>query len=169
MIIEKVSGEPYAAYIQKHILDPVGMRDSGYGSNDEIIEHRAAGYNRVNDEWRNAQFLAMSIPYSAGSLYSTADDLLLLDRAFNGLSLLNAASQDLMYTNYGDGWGLGWNVFRVYGHRQFAKGGEANGFKTGIARYPDDRLTIIVLSNLEEAPVEDIFADLKQLYLSIPK
>jgi D-alanyl-D-alanine carboxypeptidase len=169
VIIEKLSGEAYAGYVRKHILDLAGMHDSGYDLSDEIIARRAAGYVRTDGDWQNAPFLAMSIPYSAGSLYSTVDDLLRLDQAFYALKPLNAASQKVMFTNYGNHWGMGWNIFRQSGHDQIANEGDVNGFRTGFARYPDDKLTIIVLSNLEGAPIEDIFADLKLLYLGIPK
>jgi CubicO group peptidase (beta-lactamase class C family) len=169
VIIENLSGEAYAHYIRKHILEPLGMHDSGYDLNEKIIPRRAAGYVRTTDDWQNAPFLAMSIPYSAGSLYSTVSDLLRLDHAFYALKPLSAASQKLMFTNYGDHWGMGWNIFQQSGHDQFANEGEVNGFHTGIARYPDDKLKIIVLSNFEGAPIEDIFDDLKLLYLGIPK
>jgi D-alanyl-D-alanine carboxypeptidase len=91
-IVEKLSGESYAEYIQKHIFDPLGMRDSGYDSSEKIIPRRAAGYDNQHDQWSNAAFLSMTLPYAAGSLYSTVDDMLIWDQALYSAKPLSAAS-----------------------------------------------------------------------------
>src|SRR5215467_3341635 len=69
-LIEKISGQSYADFLQENIFTPLGMKDSGYDSNFKVIAHRAAGYTRGKDGVENAGFIHMSIPFSAGSLYS---------------------------------------------------------------------------------------------------
>ena len=80
-IIEKVSGKSYEQYLQETILDPLKMVNSGYDHADVILKNRAAGYEKRGKKIRNAPYLDMSIPYAAGSLYSTVEDLYLWDQA----------------------------------------------------------------------------------------
>ena len=80
-IIEKIEGTTYEESLQQRIFDPLGMHDSGYDHHDTILPNRAAGYERQGAGYRNAAYLDMSLPYAAGSLYSTVEDLALWDRA----------------------------------------------------------------------------------------
>ena len=75
-LIEKVSGESYADFVQKNIFTPLGMKDSGYDSASAIIPHRASGYVAGPQGRENAGFIHMSVPFAAGALYSTTEDLL---------------------------------------------------------------------------------------------
>src|SRR5260370_22725029 len=77
-LIEKISGKTYSQFVQENIFTPLGMKDSGYDSNSAIIERRASGYSPSPEGPVNAGFIHMSIPFAAGSLYSTTEDLLLL-------------------------------------------------------------------------------------------
>ena len=67
------------------------MRDSGYDSNSAVIPHRAAGYTFSNNHFENAGFVHMSVPYGAGALYSTTEDLLKWEQALFGGKVLTAA------------------------------------------------------------------------------
>jgi CubicO group peptidase (beta-lactamase class C family) len=164
-IIERVSGESYADYLQKHIFDPLGMKNSGYDSSDKIIPHRAEGYQSNKGEFVNAPFIDMSLPYAAGSLYSTVDDLLIWDQALYAGKPLSPASMQQMFTDYGNKIGFGWVIDDKYGHRHIWANGAINGFRSILSRYPDDKLTAIVLANVLPAPVEKMESDLAGLYL----
>jgi len=74
-IIEQITGKPYARVLQERIFDPVGMKDSGYDDDAPLIKKRAAGYQKTPNGYENAAYLDMLLPYSAGSLYSTVEDL----------------------------------------------------------------------------------------------
>jgi len=80
-IIEKVTGQTYEQALKARILDPLGMKNTGYDHFGNIIEKRASGYEKGPDGYRNAGYLDMSIPYAAGSMYSTVEDLYLWDQA----------------------------------------------------------------------------------------
>jgi CubicO group peptidase (beta-lactamase class C family) len=80
-IIEKVTGKPYEQVLKENILDPLGMKNTGYDHFDAVLSKRASGYNKTPKGYINAPYLDMSIPYAAGSLYSTVEDLYLWDRA----------------------------------------------------------------------------------------
>jgi CubicO group peptidase (beta-lactamase class C family) len=75
-LIEKISGQDYATFVQQNIFTPLDMKDSGYDSNSAIIPRRASGYATGHDGLVNAGFVHMSVPFAAGGLYSTTEDLL---------------------------------------------------------------------------------------------
>jgi len=165
-IIEKASGETYADYVQKHIFDPLGMKDSGYDSTAKIIPHRAEGYQPDKGGFVNAPFVDMSLPYAAGSLYSTVDDLLTWDQALYAAKPLKPESLSRMFTDYGNKYGFGWVIDEKFGHKRIWHNGGINGFRSILSRYPDDKLTIVVLANLIPSPVEKMESDLAGIYLA---
>src|SRR5947199_5748194 len=95
-LIEKISGQSYADFVEQNIFKPLGMKDSGYDSNSAIIAHRAAGYMPTPKGPVNASFVHMSIPLSAGALYSTTEDLLRWEQGLFGGKLLKAESLQKM-------------------------------------------------------------------------
>ena len=110
LIIETVSGESYASFLQKNLFDPIGMKDSGYDSSTAISPRRASGYTPGPDGPLNAAFLDMSIPYAAGALYSTTEDLLRWEKALFGGKVLKAASLEKMTKPFKNDYALGVSV-----------------------------------------------------------
>lgn len=101
-LLEKISGQSYQNFLAANIFKPLGMNDSGYDSNSEIIPHRAAGYMPGPNGSVNASYIDMTIPFSAGALYSTTEDLLRWEEALFGGKVLNAASFKKMTTPFKD-------------------------------------------------------------------
>nr|WP_318284184.1 MULTISPECIES: serine hydrolase [unclassified Methylobacterium] len=173
MVIEAASGRSYEAYLRETILAPLGLKQTGYDDLTAILPRRAAGYRRGRAQWRNAVPMAASSAYAAGALYSTVDDLLAWDEALAGPRLLSEASRTAMFADNGTGYALGWFVSRVFGkpgdrssgHRLVGHAGSIPGFLSINDVYPDDRLTVIVLSNTETAPAQKIARDLAALHL----
>lgn len=163
VIIEKVSGEKYPAYLRKHIFDPLDMRDSGYDVTADILKNRAAGYRSGPDGFHNSDYIDMSLPYAAGSLYSTVRDLYRWDRALYTDKVLTKASREKMWTPVMNDYGYGWGIKQVRNHKQIAHGGGINGFSTFIARYPSDDAVVIVLSNNERSNAGAIASALEQI------
>jgi CubicO group peptidase (beta-lactamase class C family) len=161
-VIENVSGEPYARYLAEHIFEPLGMNDTGYDSPARIIPRRASGYRRDGDTGilLNATYLDMSIPYSAGALYSTVNDIYRWDRALYSEKLVSNKSLNQMFTPYRDGYGFGWKILKEFQRKAVAYGGKINGFSASIRRYPDDDACVIVLSNLQSVDAEKVSHDL---------
>lgn len=151
-VIEKVSGQTYAAYVQNHIFTPLGMKDTGYDVSTTVLPRRAAGYNVTGGKAKNADFLAMTLPYAAGSLYSTVDDLLIWDQGLHAGKVLKPASVAAMFTDYGFKYGFGEGVSVQSGRRSWSHSGGINGFSTMLTHLPDDGLTVVVLGNIEQAP-----------------
>jgi CubicO group peptidase (beta-lactamase class C family) len=96
-IIEKVTGKPYEQVIKQNIFDPLGMKNSGYDHWGTILNKRATGYTKTAAGYDTAPYLDMSIPYAAGSLYSTVEDLYLWDQALYGEKVLSAKSKELLF------------------------------------------------------------------------
>ena len=152
-IIEEVTGESYERQLKKRILEPLEMRDTGYDHGAEVIERRAAGYERAGNGYRNAGYLDMTIPYSAGSLYSTVEDLLRWDQALYGDTLLSEESKEKMFDPFLDDYAYGWTVTTVpvgadgADRTVIAHGGGINGFNTLISRVIEDRHLVVLLNN----------------------
>ena len=166
-IIEKVSGQTYADYLQSHIFGPLGMTGSGYDSFSRIIPGRASGYEQGPTGWRNAAFLDMSGPFSAGALYSDVDDFVKWDRALNAGTLLSAASLKAMVTDYGHHYGFGWTIDQKWGQDRIWHNGGINGFVSSFQRYPKARIISVALSN-EMLDADKLAADLAGLCMGAP-
>jgi CubicO group peptidase (beta-lactamase class C family) len=159
-VLEKASGESYEKFLRDNIFGPLGMKDSGYDSNSAIILRRASGYGPGKDGPMNAEFIHMSIPFSAGALYSTTEDLLRWQRGLFGGKLLSAASLAKMTTPFKDDYACGVGVRTVNGRRVIDHGGGIEGFNTFLAYYPDDKLTVVALSNLNGGAPQQIVSQL---------
>ena len=97
-IIEKVSGTSYEKFVNENLFMPLGMRDSGYDSNQAIVMHRAAGYGPGPNGPVNSRYVDMTVPYAAGALYSTTEDLLRWERSLFGGKVLSKPSLKKMTT-----------------------------------------------------------------------
>jgi CubicO group peptidase (beta-lactamase class C family) len=165
MVIEKVSERPYADYLREEFFKPLGMADTGYETEDAVMARRASGYMRTRDGWTTGPFMAPSAAYAAGALYSTVGDLLKWDQALYGDRLVSKAGRDLMFADYRNHYGLGWQVDETWGTRRLSHGGATPGFQASFQRYPDRRLTVAALSNSELGVAEKLATDLAGLCL----
>jgi len=152
-LIEKISQQSYRQFVQENIFNPLGMKDSGYDSNSEIILHRASGYTPSPKGMTNADYIDMTIPFSAGALYSTTEDLLRWEQGLMGGKVLSPSSLQKMTTPFKNNYAFGLGVHTASGHKLMDHGGGIEGFNTFLAYYPEDKLTVVVLANLNgEAP-----------------
>jgi CubicO group peptidase (beta-lactamase class C family) len=155
-IVEKVSGDSYEKFVRENIFTPLGMTNSGYDSNSAIIRHRAAGYSPGRGGVENAGFIHMTVPQGAGALYSTTGDLLKWELGLFGGKVVKAATLDRMTTPFKNNYAFGLGVETSGGRKKISHGGGIEGFNTQLAYYPEDKLTIAVLANLNGPAVGDI-------------
>jgi CubicO group peptidase (beta-lactamase class C family) len=156
MLIEKVSGEPYAEFLKSNIFERLDMKNSGYDRATDILKERASGYRIKNGGLANADFIDMTIPYTAGGIYSTVEDMYRWNEALaQDGKLLSADSLKQMFTEYpeatyqGQHYGYGVVISRQkFGKLLYYHGGGVEGFSSSIQRYPSERVCIVVLSNL---------------------
>lgn len=154
VILETVSGEPYEKLLRERIFDPLGMDDSGYDSTRPLLSKRAAGYDKQFDgSYVNTAYLDMTQPFSAGSLYSTVEDLYRWDQSFYADQVLSRKSKQLMLTPGLSNYGYGWTILNKDGQTIIQHGGGINGFNTLITRIPDPKRVIILLNNTGAAPL----------------
>ena len=158
ILIHKVTGKFYGDFLQERIFKPLGMNRTRIISEDDIIPRRAAGYRLVKGELKNQEWVSPSLNSTAdGALYFTVEDLQKWDAALYTEKLLKKSSLERMWTveklNNGKpnkaGYGFAWEMKTVNGHRLIGHGGAWQGFTCYIARYVDDRLTIVALTNLD--------------------
>ncbi|MCA1566136.1 MAG: serine hydrolase [Acidobacteria bacterium] len=155
-IIEKIHGKPYEQVIKENIFDPLGMKNSGYDRHDTILSKRASGYQKTPAGYTNAPYLDMSIPYAAGSLYSTVEDLYLWDQALYADKIVSAKSKELMYKPFLDNYAYGWNISKVNLAQSketvnsVAHSGGIHGFSTLLTRYPEQKHLIVLLDNTSQ-------------------
>lgn len=160
-IIEKVSGESYADFVEKHIFTPAGMTASLYDNPLKRVPRRVAGHQMGEDGiYAPAPYLSMSGPYAAGALASTVDDLRRWNEALLAGKLISRASLEKAWTPYtlNDGkksnYGFGWGIGQYAGQRLISHNGGIHGFTTSMLLFPEKQLTIAVLSNGNELDPE---------------
>jgi len=153
VIIEEIEGKTYEASLQERILDPLGMDDTGYDHHGTILAKRAAGYERQGTSYINAPYLDMSLPYAAGSLYSTVEDLYTWDRALYTDQVLPADLKEKMFTPYMNEYGYGWAIRdRTLGETEqtvktIGHGGGNIGTTTYMVYLPDYDVSLVVMIN----------------------
>lgn len=161
-LIEQVSGMAYADYVQARIFAPLGMADSGYERGDFRALNGTQGYAGG----------ALALPldtsnlYAAGALYASTDDLYRLAQALDANLLLPPELTAQMYTPGAANFGYGWKIELRNGRRAIHHPGYMSGAATFFVRYPDDGLTIIVLSNNEYANVIGIADELARIWFA---
>ena len=167
-IIELASGKTYEAFLQENIFTPLKMVDSGYDHNKGDL---AVGYR---DPTNLANFVDMSIPYAAGGLYSTVEDLYRWDQSLYTDKLIPKNLRDQMFTPFalvpdsgGFGYGYGWGIGKEGDHSVVSHAGGINGFTAAIARYPNDRVVVIVLGNREDVDTSRICVQLTKMVFGV--
>lgn len=172
-VIQTVSGEPYETYVQQHILTPLGMTNTGFITAMSRVQNAATGYTL--DSQNRATPYDLQLPASRASvdgLYSTADDLFKLDQALDGGSLVNrqdllamfrpdAVSVSTLKTfGYGFGWGVTLDASAATGE------GVINGYHSYMYRDRRNDSTLIVLSNEQWSPIDQIAQQLDPILLN---
>jgi len=160
-VIEKVSGKSYGEFMEEAVFRPLGMTDTAHhGDAKAVIPRLAAGYAPAGgDAVERAPFLDWSIKTGNGSLYATADDLARWDRALYGDALLKEASRRKIFAEHTEGVGYGWFV-RKGKHPSLGSSGRAPGFSASIERFTNDKVCVIVLSNLYSSLAQSMAGDI---------
>ena len=151
-IIEKASGMSYPKFIKEKIFDKINMNSSYYGSHSKLIKNRASGYQK-RGEFSNAQYISLTLPYSAGSIMSTVDDMLKWQTAITTDVFVKEATIDKAFTNYtlnnGDkiNYGYGWSIDELNGVPTIEHGGAIPGYLSMGVFVPSKNVYVIVFSN----------------------
>lgn len=154
-IIELVSGGTYEAFITSHIFNKVGMTESRYASDRQIINKRAYGYQKKESGYVNKTVINFSVPFSSGSLMSTAADMLKWQNALNQNLLLKPENAKKAFSRFklNNGelftYGYGWHIKEINGIPTREHGGSIFGFKTMGVYIPGKDIYVIGLTNCD--------------------
>lgn len=148
LVIERVSGQAYGAYLRERIFAPLGMAHSVVDERDRLIPGRATGYySRGTGFISNPYNLDPSTNFASSGIVTTTGDLLAWEQALATSKLLTQASRDEMSTAGRDNYAYGLRTGERFGRRTLDHSGSSNGFSSYLLRFPDDRVTVIVLGN----------------------
>jgi CubicO group peptidase (beta-lactamase class C family) len=168
-ILEQVARRPYEVFLEENIFGPLNMQDSGVDNNRVVLKDRAHGFTIENDTILNGSYLNMTNAYAAGGLYSTVDDLFRLDQALYRGTLVTQDTLDEIFTPYVDApdlggqYGYGWIIGKTQGHAMESHEGRIFGFHALMERFPQDKDTIIILSNVESDDLERLRQGIENL------
>ncbi len=147
-VIEKVSGKKYGDLLRERIFDPLGMKDTGLDTDELVLPKRAQGYMPGKNGLVLARSESMTVPWAAGSIYSTTGDLLKWEHGLFGGKVLTADSLKEMTTPGKGSYGLGVFVADKDGLKMVSHGGGIEGFNTNLMYIPERRIAVVVLSNV---------------------
>lgn len=175
LIIEQQSGQSYDQYVTARVLKPFGMSRSGFDARDDGAADRARGYLLKRDGFARAPQYDFEIPFSAGAIVSTTGDLLKYRRGVfgaNGDAKVRKLilSHDALAGGEANPYALGCLIETTLdGHRKITHAGDIFGFAADYAYYPDDDLTLAILTNSQSARFPPITIEhrLARLYLGI--
>lgn len=187
-VIERASGKKYEEFVKAQVFDRLGMRNTGVDFNATVVAKRAAGYERRGGTVVNADLIDMSLPYAAGWFYTTVGDMKLWDDALYEENLLPASALRAMFAPVSSGHGkapasmpppsrggppgamppppgapehaYAWNIPVGGARRSMYMNGLIDGFTSWYVRYPEQRASVIILSNLEGADLRTAANDL---------
>jgi CubicO group peptidase (beta-lactamase class C family) len=169
-IIARVSGKPWDVFLDERVFRPMGMTSTRTTTTTALVRNRARGYVWRNNGYVNAlEFFALR---PSGAFLSTVLDLARWDAALYQDAVLAKASRDAMWKPVrltGGEWsnyGFGWQLDSLDGHWSVHHGGSLPGFRAEMARFPNDSLTVIVLTNADGANPNQIARSVARIYLS---
>lgn len=165
-IIEKVSGQTYAQFLQQNIFAPLGLAHTGYGIDHPAGKDPAQGYFNPGSGFVESPYIDMSVPFSAGALYSTTLDLYRWDQSLTTNKLVSENSLEAMFHPYvaapdklappGTHYGFGWFISTVFGRTEIWHEGGISGFTSFNGWFPADGACVIVLDNTQSPEIYQI-------------
>jgi CubicO group peptidase (beta-lactamase class C family) len=152
-VIEGASGKPYADYMRENVWKPLGMNNTTMDIADDIITNRASGYQRINGQVKNCEFVDISSRFAGGGIRSTAVDLINLSKGLDEGKVLSMKNQLMMYTGMATKKGrvteyaMGWGVDFIQGFWNVSHGGGQQGTSTHLLRFPGEKFAVAVTCN----------------------
>jgi D-alanyl-D-alanine carboxypeptidase len=168
-IIHHVSKRSWGEFISEKVFAPAGMFETRLADPVEIVPHRASGYEVKMGKLQNAEIWRAVRP--SGAFLTTVLDLAKWDSALYSNDVLGASNRELMWTpikvadEKSHGYGLGWFVDNINGHRRVHHEGGVPGFSADFERFPEDKLSVAVLANIGQRDLRDLALAIGGIYL----
>ncbi len=167
-LITRISGKPWNVFISERLFSPAGMTATRVSTTKDIIPGRVSGYHLAGKELVNAENWISIRP--SGAFISTIDDMAKWELFLEKGNLLSAANRQLLFraatlnTQSVTGYGMGWYIDSFLGRSRIHHDGQYPGFRADYERFTDDRLTILLLANLDNRGLESLALQLSGLY-----
>lgn len=168
LVVERASGESFAEFLRHRIFEPLDMRGSvAYENGVSDVTHRAFGYSDIDGKWVRTDQSVTSAVLGDGGVYSSIDDLAKWDAALDDERLFRRATLDAAFTpatetdEKGVQYGFGW---RISGDSLWHSG-ETIGFRNVIIRYPQRRVTVVVLTNRDEPAPRPVALEIARQFI----
>lgn len=167
-IVERVSGMSYRDYLEQRLFRPIGMHDTWLVDGTRVVPHLATGYSVRDGLLVPPAPISMTVPYAAGGVFSTVDDLWRWDRAVRSGTVVDRTllKRAWQVRTLGDGsvsgYGYGWKLCTLADRPTIEHGGFINGFQASLLHLPDEDVTVIVLVN-NDADAPDAGATARRL------
>jgi CubicO group peptidase (beta-lactamase class C family) len=182
LVVERRSGMNFGDFLRARIFQPLGMANTiVYEVGKNEVSHRAFGHTLDAGTWRETDQSPTSATRGDGRVYTSLEDMAKWDRALNEHTLLtekemqpalipatdvHGAPLRQLNGSLAPLYGFGWFLDSYHGHRRYWHYGETVGFRNAIDRFPDQRLTVVVLSNRAETDAPALALSVADLYLS---
>lgn len=171
-LVKAVSGQDFATFMHERVFVPAGMETAViFDETEPEIGNRVIGYEPDGDGFQRNDYDALNHIVGSGGMYATLKDFYHWDQALYGDSIVSQAQIDAAYTpmllNDGEStnYGFGWRIEEYKGRRCVRHGGSWVGFRTHIARFPDDRFTVVILSNRADFDAGSYVGPIADIYL----
>jgi CubicO group peptidase (beta-lactamase class C family) len=166
MIVEKLSAQSFPQFLQERIFLPLSMKHTlAFVDGESVVPNRAMGYTVSKEGTQLSDQSLYSAVLGDGGVYSSLDDLYRWDQALYSNSLLSAESLALMHTPDRENYGFGWRIDRYGGQLRYHHSGSTSGFRNFMQQFPEERLTVIVLTNRADPDVKPLAEQIGDLFL----
>jgi CubicO group peptidase (beta-lactamase class C family) len=167
VLVEDLSGLSFPEFLDARIFAPVGMNNTvAYRKGETSVPNRSYGYTVNGRLVEDADQSAWSAVLGDGGIYSSVEDLARWDAALYDNSLLSPETWAAAWTPGLENYGFGWRIDEYRGKRRQHHSGSTSGFRNFMQRFPDERLTVIVLTNRAEPDVASLAERVADLYLN---
>jgi CubicO group peptidase (beta-lactamase class C family) len=169
LIVEKSSGKRFADFLRSEIFVPLGMTTTvAHEEGISTVVNRAYGYSREDGAWRRTDQSLTSAVLGDGGIYTSVDDLVQWIRALDSGRFAEASVPRVDTDKPGERYGFGWRIAEGDGRRIVSHTGESIGFRNALVRFPDQRLTVVVLTNRNEGHPYDIALAIAEAFARFP-
>jgi CubicO group peptidase (beta-lactamase class C family) len=174
LIVEKASGMSFANFLRKNIFGPLHMDHSVlYHRDDHTDRRRAYGYTQQGDPFVKTDESLTSSTLGDGRIYSSVEELYKWDQALYSNRLVSAESLKQAFmpsvqVDETNGYGFGWYIDNQRSTRMLWHSGNSSGFTSRIHRFPEQKFSIIVLTNRSNAPLAELVNAVQELYFLSP-
>lgn len=163
-IVEKVSGKTLGEYFKENIFTPLNMKNTGYKTPEGELEGLATGYvdSKKEKAEKSWTFINVGPDVGSASLCTTAEDLIIWQKALKDEKLLSKESYKKMYTINLSNYGYGWYIYDLSGGKKlYEHYGNASGYRSYIMRIPENDTEVIIIGNYQNAPIDGIMTMIK--------